>query len=99
MLRFAANLSLLFCELPLPARFAAARAAGFEAVELQFPYFESARRLAEMARAAPVDVVLINAPVAPDAPFGLACHADRLTEFRSGLEQAADYATALGVRR
>ena len=38
MPRFAANLSLLFTEYPLPARFAHAAAAGFTAVEIQFPY-------------------------------------------------------------
>jgi hydroxypyruvate isomerase len=38
VLRFAANLSLLFAERPMLERFAAARAAGFDAVEIQFPY-------------------------------------------------------------
>ena len=38
MLRFAANLSLLFTEVPLAGRFALARQAGFSAVEIQFPY-------------------------------------------------------------
>ena len=38
MPRFAANLAYLFTERPFLDRFAAAAAAGFEAVELQFPY-------------------------------------------------------------
>ena len=38
MPRFAANLAYLFTERPLIERFAAAAAAGFRAVELQFPY-------------------------------------------------------------
>ena len=38
MPRFAANLAYLFTERPLIERFAAAAAAGFKAVELQFPY-------------------------------------------------------------
>ena len=38
MPRFAANLGYLFTERPLIERFGAAAAAGFKAVELQFPY-------------------------------------------------------------
>ncbi|MGH7005075.1 MAG: hydroxypyruvate isomerase, partial [Alphaproteobacteria bacterium] len=38
MPRFSANISMLFRERPLVERFAAARAAGFAAVEIQFPY-------------------------------------------------------------
>ena len=38
MLQFAANLSMLFADRPLAERFAAAGAAGFSAVEIQFPY-------------------------------------------------------------
>ena len=38
MPRFAANLGHLFTERPLMERFGAAAAAGFTAVELQFPY-------------------------------------------------------------
>src|SRR5258705_12548412 len=38
MPRFAANLAYMFTERPLIERFGAAKAAGFKAVELQFPY-------------------------------------------------------------
>ena len=44
MPRFAANLSFLFTERPFLERFAAARAAGFAAVEFHFPYELTARR-------------------------------------------------------
>jgi hydroxypyruvate isomerase len=50
--KFAANLSLLFAERPMLERFAAARAAGFDAVEIQFPYEYDPGRLAAAARAA-----------------------------------------------
>ena len=44
MPRLAANLSLLFPQLPFPERFAAAAKAGFRYVEYQFPYpFGSAK--------------------------------------------------------
>jgi|TARA_B110000977_G_scaffold200099_1_gene289457 hydroxypyruvate isomerase len=38
MPRFCANLTMLFAELPFLERFAAARATGFDAVEVLFPY-------------------------------------------------------------
>ena len=38
MPKFAANLTMLFTELPFMQRFEAARKAGFEAVEYLFPY-------------------------------------------------------------
>ena len=41
MLNFAANLSVLFTEVELINRFKAAKQAGFEAVEIQFPYYLS----------------------------------------------------------
>ena len=37
-MKIAANLSLLFTELPLRERVVAASAAGFDGVEIQFPY-------------------------------------------------------------
>ena len=62
MPHFAANLSLLFREYPLIDRFGAARAAGFEAVEIQFPYelpVEAIRRELDLNE---LDLVLINVP-------------------------------------
>jgi hydroxypyruvate isomerase len=99
MLEFGANLSLMFGEVPLIERFAAARSAGFRAVEIQFPYGHDPDALAAAARTAGVEVVLINAPAARDLPFGLACCADRADEFRAGLDAAERYAVALGVRK
>jgi hydroxypyruvate isomerase len=98
MFEFAANLSLMFCERPLLERFAAARAAGFDTVELQFPYTEDAARLAQAARDAQVDIVLINAPVTEQFPFGIGCLPDLGSEFRSTLGGLVDYARALGVK-
>jgi hydroxypyruvate isomerase len=69
MPRFAASLNLMFTEWPLLDRFAAARDAGFRAVEVQFPYSETpdaiARRLAETGLA----LLLIPASVPPMLPF------------------------------
>ena len=58
----AANISLLFTEHAFLDRSAAARDAGFRAVECQFPYDVSALAFARAASAAGVEIVLINAP-------------------------------------
>jgi len=99
MFAFSANLSTLFTDLPLPERFAAARAAGFDAVELQFPYAHPADELARCLKDAGQRLVLHNLPAGDWAAGerGIACHPDRVEEFLSGVEQAIAYARALGV--
>jgi hydroxypyruvate isomerase len=100
--RLAANISLLFPELPFLERFAAASRAGFRAVEYQFPYgFASARAIAEHARAAGVEVVLHNLPGgdAAKGDRGIACQPARVAEFREGVERAIEYAGAVGCPR
>ena len=62
MPRFCANLSTLFTEYPVLDRPAAARDAGFAAVEMQFPYGLPARELAAAAERAGVEWVLFNVP-------------------------------------
>jgi hydroxypyruvate isomerase len=95
-----ANISMLFCELPLLERFGAARAAGFRAVEIQIPYEHSAASLTDAAHAAEVAVVLINAPMGEDRrSLGTASLPDRAAQFRAELERAAEYAQALGTRQ
>uniref|UniRef100_A0A6I8N983 Putative hydroxypyruvate isomerase n=1 Tax=Ornithorhynchus anatinus TaxID=9258 RepID=A0A6I8N983_ORNAN len=62
-LRFSANLSWLFPELPgLSQRLRAAGGAGFPAVEMAWPYGEAAGELAQAAAREGVRVVLINTP-------------------------------------
>ncbi len=97
MLRFSANLSVLFCERPLIERFAAARASGFAAVEIQNPYELPAQSLAAAAAAAGVRVVLINAPLPPGGEPGMACRPEHRERFRAELPRLAEYAAALGV--
>jgi hydroxypyruvate isomerase len=99
MVGLSANISMLFRELPLLERFAAARAAGFLTVEIQNPYEHPAGTLTSAARAADVEVILINAPLGEDPrTFGTASLPDRAAMFRAELERAADYAHTLGAR-
>ena len=101
MPKFAANLTMLFTELPFLARFQAAATAGFDAVELQFPYGFDKAVIAETARGAGVRVILHNLPSGDwnSGERGIACLPDRVAEFRAGVATAINYATALGCSR
>ncbi len=97
MLKFCANLSLLFTELPMLERFQAARDAGFKAVEIQFPYDYPAAAVRQAADDAGVEIILFNLPVADfmQGGNGLACVPSRAEEFKQALEHALTYASLL----
>ena len=99
MPKFAANLSMLFTELPFLDRFEAASRAGFTAVEFLFPYAFSAADIKQRLDDNGLKLVLHNLPAGDwDAgERGIACHPDRVEEFRAGVAKAIAYATALGV--
>lgn len=98
-MKIAANISTLFRELPLLERFEAARAGGFDGVEIQYPYAAAPGALVEAAAAARMPVVLINTPVVPaEHPYGIAGRPELTALFRAQLAQARDYAEALGAR-
>ncbi len=97
----AANLSLLYPDVPFLDRFAAAARSGFRAVEFQFPYAFDAQDMAARLRAHRLQLVLHNLPAGDWAAGerGIACHPDRVGEFRAGVQLALDYARALGTPR
>ena len=97
MPRLAANLSMLFGEMPFLDRFATAAKAGFAAVELQFPYEHPLDDLRARLHASGLQLVLHNLPPGDWAKGerGIACHPDRVDEFRAGVDRAIEYATAL----
>jgi hydroxypyruvate isomerase len=99
MPRFAANLSMLFTEVPLLERFERAARAGFTCVEVQFPYEVPAQDLRHRLLANRLKMVLLNLPAGDRAAgdLGIACHPGRVAEFRDGLPKAIAYAKALGV--
>lgn len=98
--RISANLSMLFTELPLRDRFAAARAAGFEAVEIQFPYDLDADELRRAAGDAKVSLVLFNVAAGDllAGGDGLACVPGAEAAFGDALAQALDYVAILEPR-
>ncbi len=101
MPRFAANLSMMFTEVPFLERFGVAARAGFKAVEFLFPYQHSIETIAAVRAEAGVEVALFNMPPGDwDAgERGLACLPGREAEFRDGVAMALDYAQALDCPR
>jgi len=101
MPRFAANLTMLFNELPFLDRFEAAAQAGFKAVEFLFPYAFAAQDIRQRLDANGLQLVLHNLPAGDwDAgDRGMACNPQRVDEFRAGVATAIEYAKALGVHQ
>ena len=99
MPKFAANLTMLFNELPFLDRFEAAAKADFKAVEFLFPYAWPAQEIRQRLDAHGLTLVLHNLPAGnwEAGERGIACHPDRVEEFRAGVATAISYAKALGV--
>ena len=98
MTKLAANLTMLFTELPFLERFGAAAKAGFKGVEFLFPYAEPKADLAECLAANGLTQVLFNLPPGhwDKGERGIACHPDRVSEFKEGVGQAIRVQLDLG---
>ncbi|WP_424939434.1 hydroxypyruvate isomerase family protein [Aliiroseovarius sp. S253] len=96
MPRFAANLTLLFTELPFLDRFEAAAEAGFEAVEVLFPYDDAAQEIQRRLAANGLHMVLINCPPPnwTGGPRGFAAIPDGQDRFRHDFKRALRFAQA-----
>jgi hydroxypyruvate isomerase len=97
-LKLAANIGLLFPDLPPLERIAAAKAAGFDGVELLFPYDldpQAVRRAAEGAR---MPIVQLNSPTGDRAAgeVGFAALPGREQDFRRSIERAFGFLKACG---
>ncbi|MCC5884482.1 MAG: hydroxypyruvate isomerase [Halomonas sp.] len=101
MPKFAANLSMLFTEEDFLDRFKAAAEAGFKGVEYLFPYDYTAVEIRARLDEYGLTQVLHNLPAGDwgAGERGIACHPDRVEEFRAGVEKAIDYATVLGCKQ
>ena len=86
MPRFAANLTMLFTEVPFLDRFSAARKAGFEGVEFLFPYEHPAAELRKRLDGEGLAQALFNMPPGDwsKGERGLASLPARQAEFREG---------------
>lgn len=104
--RFSVNCSILFTELPLLERPAAAKSAGFEAVELWWPFASAVPGDAEVDRFeraikdSGVDLVGLNfaAGDMPGGDRGLASWPDRSQEFRDNIAVTLGIGERLGCR-
>ena len=111
MPKFAANLSMLYSDLPFLDRFEAAAQDGFKAVEYLFPYAYPAPELAARLKANNLQQVLFNAPPGGtdtvsinqawdvDGSKGTACIPGREAEFKAGVALALTYAEILNCPR
>jgi hydroxypyruvate isomerase len=101
MPRFAANLTMMFNEVPFLDRFAAAAEAGFDAVEFLFPYEHPIDEVRDRLQQAGQRAVLFNMPPGDwtAGERGVAVFPERRAEFSANLAKALSYATALGVPR
>lgn len=101
MPRFAANLSVLYSELPFLDRFEAAAKDGFSAIEYLFPYAWRPEELATRLSDNALQQVLFNAPPGDQnsGERGLACLPGFEAEFRVSINQALRYAQALKCPR
>lgn len=101
MLKFDANLTMLFNEVAFIERFSHAAKAGFKGVEFLFPYDFPKEALAEKLEKNKLEQVLFNLPAGNWAggERGIACLPDRVGEFQEGVGKAIDYAKALKCPR
>ncbi|MDS1140639.1 hydroxypyruvate isomerase family protein [Pusillimonas sp. SM2304] len=99
MPKLAANITMMFNELPFLARIQASAQAGFKAVEFLFPYDFDAQDIAAELKRHGLKNVLFNTPPGDwDAgERGIAALPGRSDEFRAGVAQAIAYAQALGT--
>jgi hydroxypyruvate isomerase len=101
MPRFAANLSMMYNEVPFLERFGACAADGFEAVEFLFPYANTAQEIRDQLDRHGLQQVLFNAPPGDfeAGERGIASLPGRQDEFREGIDRAIEYAKALDCPR
>jgi hydroxypyruvate isomerase len=99
--KFAANLTMMFNEVPFLARFSAAAQAGFKAVEFLFPYEHPAEKIATQLKENALENVLFNLPPGNwmAGERGIASLPGREADFREGTAKAFAYAKVLGTQR
>jgi len=96
-LKFAANLSMLYPDRPFLDRFAAARVAGFDAVEFLFPYEFGYTAIRQRLEESELKLMLFN--ISPGdygaGDRGVLSHPHRRDDFRRTFDEALTYAEHL----
>ena len=98
-MKLAANIGLLFPERPPLERIAAAKSAGFDGVELLFPYDLDAQAVRRALDSAGMPIVQLNSPAGDRAAgeVGFAALPGREPQFRQSMERAFDFMKACGI--
>ena len=98
MVKFAANLSMMFNEVDFLDRFDAAQMAGFTGVEFLFPYDYEASQIRAKLEAAGLTQALFNLPPGDweAGERGFAAIPGREATFDAALDKALDYAEVIG---
>jgi hydroxypyruvate isomerase len=101
MPKLAANLSMMFTEVPFMDRFDAAAKAGFKGVEFLFPYEFDLNQIADKLKSNKLELVLHNLPAGNWAggERGIAANPDRVSEFQDGIGKGIEAAKKLGVKQ
>lgn len=99
MPKFCANLTWLFTELPFLERFGAAKEAGFDAVEVLFPYDVNAQDIVHELTRHDLQMALINCPPPnyTGGPQGFAAVPGLEERFKKDFQRALRYARTLGA--
>jgi len=99
MPKFSANLGMLWPELPLLERIAAAGRAGFGAIELHYPYATPPQAVKAACAQAGVRLLNLNTGLgSKPGDFGLAALPGRQTEALGLIDQAFSYAHQAGAK-
>lgn len=98
MPKFCANLTMMFTELPFLERFGAARSAGFQAVEVLFPYDVAVPDMVDMLARNDLPLALINCPPPNYTGGERGLAAVPGSRFRQDFKRAARYAKAMGAQ-
>ena len=99
MPKFCANLTWLFTELDFLDRFEAAKEAGFDAVEVLFPYDVNAQEIVDALRRNDLQMALMNCPPPnyTGGPQGFAAVPGLEDRFKRDFGRALRYAQTLGA--
>ena len=98
MPKFCANLTMLFTEHGFLQRFGAARTAGFDAVEVLFPYDVAVPDMCDMLARNDLALALINCPPPNYTGRARGFAAIEGSRFQQDFKRAARYAKALGAQ-
>ncbi|MEM9476951.1 MAG: TIM barrel protein [Pseudomonadota bacterium] len=97
-MRFSANLSFLWTELPLPDAIRAAKVAGFDAVECHWPYDQNATDVRAALQETGLPMLGLNTRRGAPGENGLAALPGREDEARAAIDEAIAYAEAIDAQ-